>query len=176
MAADITPRNWHRDNYLVSSDPALIQVDAVNAALDSSMMWWARSLPRDQMQKALQNSFCLGLYALPDSAAQSYQAGITDGNSGPGSNDEASHEPVAAGQTMPQPLIAETKSKPAERVTDKHDAHFNSSGVANSNWASTGGNRQCDVRLSLGRLCTARIPGPWLGTLVEYVMPAKPLE
>lgn len=62
--------NWSRYGYLVSCDPDLIQVDSVNAAFDSDVMWWARELPRDKMQKALRNSLCLGLYLVPEGSSQ----------------------------------------------------------------------------------------------------------
>ncbi|KAH9907160.1 hypothetical protein F4778DRAFT_525507 [Xylariomycetidae sp. FL2044] len=70
MVLEVEPKNWYRDEYLVSTERNLIQVDAVNDALQSDMMWWAQGLPRDVMQKALRNSLCLGLYVLPDSTAK----------------------------------------------------------------------------------------------------------
>lgn len=70
MVLETTPKNWYRDEYLVSTEPLLIQVDAVNAALSSDLMWWAQGLPRDDMKKALHNSLCLALYILPKSTAQ----------------------------------------------------------------------------------------------------------
>ncbi|OTA98126.1 hypothetical protein M426DRAFT_17737 [Hypoxylon sp. CI-4A] len=70
MVLEITPRNWYRDDYLISTEPLLIQIDAVNAALSSDLMWWAQGLPRDEMKKALHNSLCLGLYVLPKSTSQ----------------------------------------------------------------------------------------------------------
>ncbi|KAI1141329.1 hypothetical protein F5Y05DRAFT_257836 [Hypoxylon sp. FL0543] len=70
MVLETTPRNWYRDEYLISSEPLLIQVDAVNEALNSDLMWWAQGLPRDLMKKALHNSLCLGLYLLPQSTSQ----------------------------------------------------------------------------------------------------------
>lgn len=63
-------RNWYRDDYMISTEPLLIQVDEVNAVLSSDLMWWAQGLPRDQMKKALHNSLCFGLYALPQSTAE----------------------------------------------------------------------------------------------------------
>ena len=63
-------RNWYRDDYMISTEPLLIQVDEVNAVLGSDLMWWAQGLPRDQMKKALHNSLCFGLYALPQSTAE----------------------------------------------------------------------------------------------------------
>ena len=70
MVLDIEPRNWYRDEYLISTEPQLIQVDAVNEALGSELMWWARSLPRETIKKALNNSLCFGLYLLPRSTSQ----------------------------------------------------------------------------------------------------------
>ncbi|KAI1395511.1 hypothetical protein F4819DRAFT_187114 [Hypoxylon fuscum] len=70
MVLETTPRNWYRDEYLISTEPLLIQVDAVNAVLSSDLMWWAQGLPRDAMKKALHNSLCLGLYVLPKSTSE----------------------------------------------------------------------------------------------------------
>ncbi|KAI5918009.1 hypothetical protein F4810DRAFT_608528 [Camillea tinctor] len=70
MGLDFEPRNWYRDEYLISTEPHLIQVNAVNEALGSDAMWWAQSLPRATMKKALSNSLCFGLYLLPKSASQ----------------------------------------------------------------------------------------------------------
>ncbi|KAI1776991.1 hypothetical protein F4818DRAFT_332587 [Hypoxylon cercidicola] len=70
MVLETTARNWYRDEFLVSTEPLLIQVDAVNAALSSDLMWWAQGLPRDELKKALHNSLCLALYVLPGSTAQ----------------------------------------------------------------------------------------------------------
>lgn len=66
---DAEVKNWYRDNYLVSTQPSLIQVDEVNAALNSDLLWWAQGLPRDQLKKALNNSLCLGLYLLPQTTS-----------------------------------------------------------------------------------------------------------
>ncbi|KAI0477216.1 hypothetical protein GGR56DRAFT_394912 [Xylariaceae sp. FL0804] len=70
MVLEVEAKNWYRDEYLVSTDPRLLQVDAINDALASDAMWWARGLPREDMKKALHNSLCLGLYVLPSSTAQ----------------------------------------------------------------------------------------------------------
>lgn len=70
MVLTTAPRNWYRDEYLISTEPLLLQVDAVNAALSSDLMWWAQGLPRDEAKKALHNSLCLGLYMLPKSTSE----------------------------------------------------------------------------------------------------------
>ncbi|KAI5866002.1 hypothetical protein GGS23DRAFT_364026 [Durotheca rogersii] len=70
MVLETTPRNWYRGEYLVSTEPQLIQVEAVNAAMDSDLMWWAQGLPGAEIKKALHNSLCLGLYVLPEATSQ----------------------------------------------------------------------------------------------------------
>ncbi|OJJ65686.1 hypothetical protein ASPBRDRAFT_139605 [Aspergillus brasiliensis CBS 101740] len=54
--------SWRRDGYLVSTDPSLLQVHAINAALGSDMVWWAGQLPADALKRALDGSLCFGLY------------------------------------------------------------------------------------------------------------------
>lgn len=70
MVLETAPHNWYKDEFLVSTEPLLVQVDAVNEALSSDLMWWAQGLPRDIIKKALHNSLCLGLYVLPKSTSE----------------------------------------------------------------------------------------------------------
>ncbi|OTB14573.1 hypothetical protein K445DRAFT_318981 [Daldinia sp. EC12] len=70
MVLETVSHDWYRDEFLISTEPLLIQVDAVNEALSSDMMWWAQGLPRDMIKKALHNSLCLGLYVLPKSTSE----------------------------------------------------------------------------------------------------------
>ncbi|MBS0664003.1 MAG: GNAT family N-acetyltransferase [Verrucomicrobia bacterium] len=62
-------------DYLLSDDPARIDVDAVHAYLARS--YWAADIPREVDARALANSFCLGLYA-PDGAQIGLVRAITD--------------------------------------------------------------------------------------------------
>ncbi|SPJ73547.1 related to GNAT family N-acetyltransferase [Fusarium torulosum] len=62
MPTMMKPQNWTRGDYVVSTDPALLQVDAINAALSSDIVWWAGDLPADALWDALQSSICFGLY------------------------------------------------------------------------------------------------------------------
>ncbi|KAI1194338.1 hypothetical protein F5X97DRAFT_327607 [Nemania serpens] len=70
MVFEVEPKNWYRDEFLVSTEQRLLQIDAVHEAMDSDVMWWTRALPRDALLQALQNSLCLGLYELPQSTSQ----------------------------------------------------------------------------------------------------------
>ena len=65
---DVIAQDWRQGNYLVSTRRALIQYDAVNAAFDSDLMWWAYRFSDEGIRTLLDNSLCLGLYHLPDSS------------------------------------------------------------------------------------------------------------
>ncbi|KAI0391740.1 hypothetical protein F5Y17DRAFT_393976 [Xylariaceae sp. FL0594] len=70
MGLQTEAKNWYRDRFLVSTEKSLIQVDAINEAMGSELMPWAQNMPREALQKALDNSLCLGLYELPRSTAE----------------------------------------------------------------------------------------------------------
>ncbi|KAK7703631.1 hypothetical protein SLS64_008944 [Diaporthe eres] len=57
--------------YLCSTDPGLLQLDALNAALGSDMLWWAKALPEDRLQTLINNCLIIGLYSLdPENSGQ----------------------------------------------------------------------------------------------------------
>ena len=49
------------NGYLISDDPARIDVDAVHAYLARS--YWAQGIPRETVARSLANSLCVGVYA-----------------------------------------------------------------------------------------------------------------
>ena len=55
-----TPFERERDGYLVSTDPARIDVDAVHAFLAGT--YWAANVPRAVVERSLRHSLCFGLY------------------------------------------------------------------------------------------------------------------
>jgi GNAT superfamily N-acetyltransferase len=65
------PHETHHAGYLISDDPARIDVDAVHAYLTRS--YWAEGIPREVVARSLENSLCLGIYAPP---AGREQAGL----------------------------------------------------------------------------------------------------
>ncbi len=65
MDEDGEPKTWVRDAYMVSTDRALLDVNAINNAFGSGLMFWTKQLTMRQMQKMVDNSLCLGLYQLP---------------------------------------------------------------------------------------------------------------
>jgi GNAT superfamily N-acetyltransferase len=59
------PHELIHAGYLISDDPARLDVGAVHAFL--SLSYWARDIPRDVVARSLAHSLCLGIYA-PDGA------------------------------------------------------------------------------------------------------------
>ncbi len=70
MASDASVQNWYRDNYLVSTDRRLLDLEAINDAFGSDLMFWTKRLAPARLQKLVDSSLCLGLYALPESTAE----------------------------------------------------------------------------------------------------------
>ena len=51
-----------RDHYLISTNPSLLSLPAINTAFGTSEMWWCNALPEDDLRVCLENSLCFGLY------------------------------------------------------------------------------------------------------------------
>lgn len=56
------PHEVRHGEYLISDDPAWINVAAVHAFLTKS--YWAEGIPLEVVARALANSLCLGIYAV----------------------------------------------------------------------------------------------------------------
>ena len=50
-----------RGEFMVSSDPARLDLEVIHRFLYHS--YWSPGIPRDQVEKAVRNSLCFGLYA-----------------------------------------------------------------------------------------------------------------
>ncbi|MCJ1245320.1 hypothetical protein MMC30_002524 [Trapelia coarctata] len=51
-----------RPPYLISSDPTLLSLPAINAAFASKDLYWCTHLSDSVLRTTLENSYCLGLY------------------------------------------------------------------------------------------------------------------
>jgi len=49
-----------RDNFLISTDPSKIDLDAVHAYLVRS--YWAEGIPREIVERSIKGSLCFGVY------------------------------------------------------------------------------------------------------------------
>jgi GNAT superfamily N-acetyltransferase len=56
---------WRKGNWVVSTDPARQDVDAIHAFLTRA--YWSEHIPREIVDRAVRNSLCFGLF---DGAAQ----------------------------------------------------------------------------------------------------------
>lgn len=61
-ASRLQHRTWSKDQYEISTDAALIPIEKLNRAFDSSDVYWAQSMPAEAMRETLQRSLCFGLY------------------------------------------------------------------------------------------------------------------
>jgi GNAT superfamily N-acetyltransferase len=52
--------DWRRDPYLVSDDPARLDLDAIHGYLSRS--YWAEAIPKELVARSLASSLCFGLY------------------------------------------------------------------------------------------------------------------
>lgn len=58
------PHEIQHAGYLISDDPARLDVDAIHAYLSRS--YWAEGIPRDIVARAVANSLCIGIYTPAD--------------------------------------------------------------------------------------------------------------
>ena len=56
---DLT-RQWRRDEFVISTDRAKLDIDLVHAYLASS--YWASGMPRSTLERAVENSLTFGIY------------------------------------------------------------------------------------------------------------------
>lgn len=50
-----------KDNYRISTDPALLNIDVIHKYL-SLESYWAAGIPREVVEKSIRHSLCFGLY------------------------------------------------------------------------------------------------------------------
>jgi GNAT superfamily N-acetyltransferase len=65
-----------REGFLISTDPARLDLDAIERLLRSS--YWAADRPRDAIECAVRNSLCFGLYDLQNGRQIGFTRAVTD--------------------------------------------------------------------------------------------------
>lgn len=53
-------REWHRDGYTITTDPARLDLDVIHGFLSRS--YWAQEIPREVVARAVANSLSFGLF------------------------------------------------------------------------------------------------------------------
>ena len=51
---------WQKDGFLISTEPARIDIEAVHACLTNS--YWAAGVPIDVVRRSIQHALCFGIY------------------------------------------------------------------------------------------------------------------
>lgn len=54
------PREWVRDEFVISTDRARLDVELVHGYLETS--YWAAGMPRDVLERGIENSLTFGIY------------------------------------------------------------------------------------------------------------------
>lgn len=52
---------YRKDNFIISNDPARLDLDAIHAYL-SQESYWAAGIPKDVVARSIKNSLCFGVY------------------------------------------------------------------------------------------------------------------
>jgi GNAT superfamily N-acetyltransferase len=57
---DDIPREWRRDEFLISTDRRRLDLDVVHEYLSRS--YWAAGMPRETLERGIENSLTFGIY------------------------------------------------------------------------------------------------------------------
>jgi GNAT superfamily N-acetyltransferase len=68
--------HWSHQGYVISDDPARLDVDAIHRFL-SEQSYWARGRSRALVERSLAHSLCLGLYG-PNGGQAGFARAVTD--------------------------------------------------------------------------------------------------
>lgn len=61
-------QSWQKPGFLISTDKTLLSIPAINHAFGLDLIYWTNPVPETVLQEIVDNSFCLGLYAICDSS------------------------------------------------------------------------------------------------------------
>ena len=67
---------WRRDNYLISTDPPLLAIEAVHGFLQLS--YWAADRPLETVRRSIEHSLNFGLYQAGDRRQVGFARVVTD--------------------------------------------------------------------------------------------------
>ncbi len=56
----LEPRDWRRDDYVISTDRARLDLDVIHGFLSTS--YWSTGIPRNVVARGIANSACFGIY------------------------------------------------------------------------------------------------------------------
>ncbi|KAI0971647.1 gcn5-related n-acetyltransferase [Xylaria arbuscula] len=62
VKSQLQKRTWRKNQFLVSTDPALVPILKLIEVFDSKDLYWAKTMPVQAMQEMLDHSLTFGLY------------------------------------------------------------------------------------------------------------------
>ncbi|KAF8861616.1 hypothetical protein BDZ45DRAFT_586589 [Acephala macrosclerotiorum] len=65
-----TPLAWYKDNFMISTEQKLLQLDVINKAFDSDIVYWTKGTTPEALKRMLSKSLCFGVYVLPQSSSE----------------------------------------------------------------------------------------------------------
>jgi hypothetical protein len=71
-------REWRRDGFVLSTDPARVDVDTVHRFL-SEESYWAKGIPREVVERSIAGSLVFGIYEESTDTMVGFARVITDG-------------------------------------------------------------------------------------------------
>jgi len=54
-------REYRKENFVISTDPSRLDVDAIHAFLSRSS-YWAKGIPKETVERSIRGSLCFGVY------------------------------------------------------------------------------------------------------------------
>lgn len=71
-------RRWERGSHFISTDPSLLDLNAINDVFDTDWIYWAIRLPLAELKQAITSSVCFGLYEDGNSTQIGFARVVTD--------------------------------------------------------------------------------------------------
>ncbi|KAK5191442.1 hypothetical protein LTR92_008613 [Exophiala xenobiotica] len=106
-------RTWTRDGFLISTDPSLVPVPALQQAFDSEDIYWARSIPESATRAMLDNSLVFGVYSPTPSPPVASDLDLDDTTTGSTTHaGQIDNDPATTLHEIAESVHVTTSSKP----------------------------------------------------------------
>lgn len=73
-----TYQRWERGTFFLSTDPSLLDLEAINNVFDTEWMYWTIRLPMAELKQAIASSACFGLFEAGNSTQIGFARVVTD--------------------------------------------------------------------------------------------------
>ncbi|KAK5207126.1 hypothetical protein LTR07_008676 [Exophiala xenobiotica] len=140
-------RTWTRDGFLISTDPSLVPVPALQQAFDSEDIYWARSIPESAMRAMLDNSLVFGVYSPTPSPPVASDLDLDDTTTGSTTHaaGQSDNDPATTLHEIAESVHVTTTSKPVGQGQGQghgqagHESQSGADGGGGDGGGDTGG-------------------------------------